>query len=73
MMATSAPFLTQLDSRASIKGSRDPLGVQAIWSRFGRHVAGNLTTVSNSLADFTVLLLGHYLAERVAEDQATLV
>ncbi|RKI73518.1 hypothetical protein D7X55_05135 [Corallococcus sp. AB049A] len=62
------PFLTQLDSRAAVKGSRDPLGVQPIWSRFGRRVVGNLTTVSNSVTDFTVLLLGYYFAERVAAE-----
>ncbi|RKG53448.1 hypothetical protein D7X30_31260 [Corallococcus sp. AB011P] len=62
------PFLTQLDSRAAVKGSRDPLGVQPIWSRLGRHVVGNLTTVSNSVTDFTVLLLGYYFAERVAAE-----
>lgn len=62
------PFLTDLDSRAAIKGSRDPLGVQPIWSRLGRHVVGNLTTVSSSVRDFTVLILGYYFAERVAED-----
>lgn len=65
------PFLTQLDSRAAIKGSRDPLGVQAIWSRLGRRVVGNLTTVSNSVRDFTVLLLGYYFAERVADEGGT--
>ncbi|MFY2559480.1 hypothetical protein ACN469_17740 [Corallococcus terminator] len=65
------PFLTQLDSRAAIKGSRDPLGVQAIWSRLGRHVVANLTTVSNSVRDFTVLLLGHYFAERVSDEGGT--
>lgn len=65
------PFLTDLDSRAAIKGSRDPLGVQAIWSRFGRHVVGNLTTVSSSVRDFTVLLLGYYFAERLAEEGGT--
>lgn len=48
------PFLTDLDSRAAVKGSRDPLGIQAIWTRFGRHVVGNLTTVSNSVRDFTI-------------------
>ena len=48
-----APFLTDLDSRAAVKGSRDPLGIQPIWTRFGRHVVGNLTTVSNSVRDFT--------------------
>jgi hypothetical protein len=65
------PFLTDIDSRAAIKGSRDPLGVQPIWSRFGRHVVGNLTTVTSSVRDFTVLLLGYYFIERAAEDGAT--
>jgi hypothetical protein len=61
------PFLTQLDTRAVVKGSRDPLGVQGIWTRLGRQVVGNLTTVSNSVRDFTVLLLGYYFVERVAD------
>ena len=61
------PFLTDLDSRAAVKGSRDPLGIQQIWTRFGRHVVGNLTTVSNSVRDFTVLILGYHFAELVAE------
>lgn len=61
------PFLTDLDPRAAVKGSRDPLGIQAIWTRFGRHVVGNLSTVSNSVRDFTVLILGYYFAEKVAE------
>src|SRR5262249_61182123 len=63
------PFLTDLDSRAAVKGSRDPLGVQQIWTRFGRHVVGNLTTVSNSVRDFTTLLLGYYFAENVADER----
>lgn len=62
-----SPFLTELDERAAIKGSRDPLGIQSIWTRFGRHVIHNLTTVSTSVRDFTTLLLGYYLVERVAE------
>jgi len=62
------PFLTDLDSRATIKGSRDPLGIQQIWTRFGRHVVGNLTTVTTSVRDFTTLLLGYYFAEQVARD-----
>lgn len=65
----TTPFLTALDERARIKGSRDPLGLQAIWARFGRHVVGNLTTVTQSLREFTVLLLGIDLAERVAEER----
>jgi protein-disulfide isomerase-like protein with CxxC motif len=63
------PFLTDLDSRAAIKGSRDPLGVQQIWTRLGRHVVGNLTTVSTQLRDFTTLLLGYHFAERVSEER----
>lgn len=64
----SSPFLTDLDSRAAIKGSRDPLGIQAIWTRFGRQVIGNLTTVSNSVVDFTTTLLGYWFAERISDD-----
>ncbi len=60
------PFLTALDSRAAIKGSRDPLGFQAIWVSFGRNVVGNLTTVSSSVRDFTITLLGYHFAEAVA-------
>lgn len=62
------PFLTDLDSRAQVKGSRDPLGAQSVWTRFGRHVVGNLTTVTNSVRDFTTVLLGYYFAERVATE-----
>lgn len=47
----TTPFLTDLDSRAVVKGSRDPLGIQQIWTRLGRHVVGNLTTVSDSVRD----------------------
>lgn len=63
----TTPFLTELDSRAAVKGSRDPLGIQTIWTRFGRHVVGNLTTVTTSVRDFTVLLLGYYFAERLSD------
>src|SRR5258707_13712913 len=62
------PFLTDLDSRAAVKGSRDPLGAQAVWTRFGRHVVGNLTTVTTSVRDFTTLLLGYFWAERVSAE-----
>ena len=56
------PFITLEDPNAKIKGSRDPLGVQPIWSAFGRHVVTNLTTQSTSIRGFTVLLLGRYFA-----------
>ena len=60
------PFLTELDQRAAVKGSRDPLGIQQIWTRLGRRVVGNLTTVSDSPRDFTTTLLGYYFAEQIA-------
>ena len=62
-------FLTKEDSRAFIKGSRDPLGIAPIWSALGRHIIANLTTQSNSVRGFTVLLLGRYLAERLIEER----
>jgi hypothetical protein len=59
------PFLTKIDSNAEIKGSRDPLGAQALWTSFGRRIVGNLTTVSTSLRDFTATILGYAFVERM--------
>jgi hypothetical protein len=70
-MSEPRPFFTDLDSRAAVKGSRDPLGQMSIWTRFGRHVVGNLTTVSSSLRDFTVLILGLWCVERAIEEGST--
>lgn len=67
-MALSTPFLTALDSRAAVKGSRDPLGVQQIWSNLGREIVGNLTTVTNSLRDFTITLMGYHFADQIASE-----
>ncbi len=64
----TVPFLTDVDSRAEVKGSRDPLGAQAVWTRFGRHAVSNLTTVSTLLRDFTITILGYHFAERVADE-----
>jgi hypothetical protein len=69
-MKVTAPFLTDVDPRASVKGSRDPLGLQSIWTSFGRHVVGNLTTVSTSLRDFTVTILGYYFVDRLRRQGA---
>ena len=62
-------FLTLEDPRAKVQGSRDPLGVQPVWAAFGRHVVTNLTTVSNSVRGFTILLLGRYYAQRLIEER----
>ena len=61
------PFFTDLDSRAAVKGSRDPLGLLALWTRLGRHVIGNLTMASSSLRDFTVTMLGYHFVEQLSE------
>lgn len=61
-------FLTLEDPRARVKGSRDPLGLQPVWSGFGRHIIANLTTVTDSLRGFTVLLLGRYFGERLLRE-----
>lgn len=61
-------FFTLEDPNAKIKGSRDPLGAQPIWTAFGRHVVTNLTTQTNSTRGFTILLLGRYLVERAIEN-----
>lgn len=55
------PFLTELDPRLKIRGSRDPLGIQAVWATVGRQLVGNLTLVSNDIASFRTLLIGYGL------------
>ncbi len=68
-MILNAPFLTDIDPKAAVKGSRDPIGIQTVWARLGRHVVGNITTVSTSVRDFTTLVLGHYFAEQLANEE----
>ncbi|MCA9576177.1 MAG: hypothetical protein H6726_00135 [Sandaracinaceae bacterium] len=58
-------FLTEIDPRAAVAGSRDPLGLQPIWSALGREVVGNLTTVTTSVRGFTTLILGLYFADEL--------
>lgn len=64
---STAFFFTEIDPRAAIKGSRDPLGTQAVWAGLGRELIGNLTTVTSSVRNFTTLLVGLHLAERATE------
>lgn len=63
----AAPFLTDVDSRAEVKGSRDPLGLVPIWSKLGREVVGNLSTVTNTVRGFTTLILGLHFADEILE------
>lgn len=63
------PFLTEPDPRARVKGSRDPLGFEIVWSSLGRRVIRNFTTVTDSMDGFATNLLGHYLAEELQDKQ----
>jgi hypothetical protein len=58
-------FLSLLDERAKPKGSRDPLGFELVWSHYGRKVIGNLTTITSSMDNFAVALLGFYWANQL--------
>lgn len=58
-------FLSEWDPRKRPKGSRDPLGFELVWSHYGRKVIGNLTTVTGSLENFSVALLGFYWANEL--------
>ncbi len=58
-------FLSLLDDRVKPKGSRDPLGFELVWTHYGRQVIGNLTTVTSSLSNFAVALLGFHWANEI--------
>ena len=58
-------FLSLLDDRAKPKGSRDPLGFELVWTYFGRQVIGNLTTITSSLNNFAVAILGFHWANEL--------
>jgi hypothetical protein len=62
------PFLTKLDPNAQIKGSRDPLGLQGIWTVLGRRIVTNLTTVSTSVSDFATTMLGYAFVEQLENE-----
>ncbi|HKR38384.1 MAG TPA: hypothetical protein VJU59_01695 [Paraburkholderia sp.] len=55
-------FFTALDENCRPKGSRDPLGLEQIWSQVARQFVGNLTTVTRNLDNFIVALTGFAVA-----------
>lgn len=57
MTAPHRTFLTALAPDERVQGSRDPLGLLPIWSRMGRRLVGNVTTVSGDLRGWTTLLV----------------
>lgn len=54
-------FFTILDDSLRPQGSRDPLGIEYLWSSVGRRLVGNLTTITTNLDNFVVALVGFHL------------
>jgi hypothetical protein len=54
-------FITSQDPNYTVKGSRDPLGLQVIWQEAGRWLIPNLSTVSSNIKDFQVLCIAYAL------------
>ena len=50
-------FFTKKDEDISGTAQRDPLGLQPIWSFYGRQVINHLTTISTSIHGFREVLL----------------
>lgn len=50
-------FFTQKDNDISGTSQRDPLGLQPIWSYYGRQVINHLTTISTNIHGFREVLL----------------
>lgn len=53
-------FFSEIDPNYRIKGSRDPLGFQTLWSAAGHLAVAHLSTVSSSLRDYMILAYGLY-------------
>lgn len=62
-------FLTEIDPNARVKGTRDPLGIQAVWTRFSRLVVGGFTSQTTSLNDFRILVMGSWLVDQIDLDK----
>lgn len=54
-------FFTELDDSLRPRGSRDPVGLELVWSAVGRKLVGNLTTVTANLDNFAIALVGFHL------------
>lgn len=50
-------FFTEKDNNISGASQRDPLGLQPIWSFYGRRVINHLTTISTNIHGFREVLL----------------
>jgi hypothetical protein len=63
-------FFTLLDESLRPKGSRDPLGLEHVWSQVGRKLVGNLTTVTSNLDNFIIAIVGFQLAAEAKPEES---
>ena len=68
-MVLWAEWASLQDLRELPKGSRDPLGFEMIWTRYGRRIVKNLTTNTFSIEEFLTALYGFYLSKSKEEEQ----
>lgn len=60
-------FISIQDPRQRPKGTRDSLGFEQIWTSYGRKIIVGVTTITSSLDNFIVALLGFYLSEEYSD------
>lgn len=65
-------FLSDKDEDITKEIQLDPLGFQNIWTYFGLKVIPHITTVSNELRNFYVLLLGYHLVSKYLDNRPDL-
>ena len=66
-------YLSEQDPNYRIKGSRDPLGFQTVWSRVGRHLIRHISSVSSGVRDFQTLLYARFFLDHIGGDTAQLI
>jgi hypothetical protein len=54
-------YLTNPNPNYSIKGSRDPLGLQVLWQPAARRLIPYLSTVSGNVLEFQILCIAFTL------------
>ncbi len=62
-------FLSELDEGLSRTSSRDPLGLEVLWTAFGRRLIPHLSTVSLGATNFAVLLVLLDAAQRYGDQR----
>jgi len=61
-------YFTQIDPDFKLKGSRDPLGFQSVWSHAGHKLIAHLSTVSTNIVDFQILCYAQFWYKSRSKD-----